>query len=132
MKKLYGLAFLFVFVSCIKKKQEEKVLDAMTNGQWKVTSFVKGSNDLTSNFAPYRFQFKTNNTVDAINNGTVENTGTWNEDVNAQTISSNFINAANPVVLLNGTWKITNNSWTWVEANQTVNNELLALRLDKQ
>ena len=132
MKKLYVLIFLFALVSCIKKKQEEKVLDAMTNGQWKVTSFVKGNTDLTTSFASYRFQFKANNTVEAMNNGTVEKTGTWNEDVNAQTISSNFINAATPVVLLNGTWKITNNSWTWVEANQTVNNELLALRLDKQ
>jgi hypothetical protein len=131
MKKFYALIFLLALIACVKKKQEEKVLNAMTNGQWKVTSFIKGNADLTSDFAVYQFQFKTNNTVDAINNGTVEKTGSWQEDVNAQTITSNFANAANPLALINGTWQITNNSWTWVEAKQTVNNELLTLRLDK-
>lgn len=87
---------------------------------------------MTANFAPYKFQFKTDYTVDAINNGTVEKTGTWNADAVAQSITSNFSNAVDPVALLNGTWAITNNSWTWVEAKQTASGELLLLRLDKQ
>ena len=133
MKKLYFfLLVLIIFGGCVKKKQEEKVLDAMTNGQWKVTIFTKGSTDLTANFDPYKFQFKSNNTVDAINNGTVEKTGSWDEDMAARTITSNFTNTGNPLLLLNGTWKIINNSWTWVEAQQTLNNELMTLRLDKQ
>lgn len=108
------------------------VVQAMVNGQWKVTNFNKGGTDITTSFAVYKFQFKTDLTVDAINNGNIEKTGSWNADANAQSITSNFTNAVNPLALLNGTWAITNNSWTWVEAKQTLNGELLSLRLDKQ
>ena len=132
MSKLYTLVFLFILLGCVKKKEEAMVANAMTNGQWKVTYFKKGTADVTTDFSTYLFQFKTNYTVDAINNGTIEKTGSWNADASAQTITSTFPNAANPIVLLNGTWQITNNSWTWVEATQTVNGEVQILRLDKQ
>ena len=132
MKNIYLVVFLIFFLGCIKKKQEDMVVNAMVNGQWKVTNFKIDALDVTTDFATYKFQFKTNLTVDAINNGSIEKTGSWNADATAQTITSNFTNAFNPLVLLNGTWQITNNSWTWVEARQTVNNELLTLRLDKQ
>jgi hypothetical protein len=133
MKNLYPFFFLIILAGCKKeKKAENLVVQAMVNGQWKVTNFTKGAIDKTTDFGPYKFQFKTNFTVDAINNGTVEETGSWNADASAQTITSDFANAISPLALLNGTWKITNNSWTWVEANQTANGELLNLRLDKQ
>lgn len=133
MKKLYPLLFLILLAGCKKEKQAENlVVQAMVNGQWKVTKFTKGGTDKTSDFASYKFQFQTNFTVDAINNGSLEKTGSWNADASSQTITSNFSNATNPLALLNGTWKITNNSWTWVEASQTVNGELMNLRLDKQ
>lgn len=133
MKKLYPLLFLIILAGCKKEKKAENiVVQAMVNGQWKVTNFNKGGTDMTNNFATYKFQFKADYTVDAINNGNVEKTGTWNADAVAQSITSNFTNAANPVALLNGTWTITNNSWTWVEAKQTTNGELINLRLDKQ
>lgn len=133
MKKLYPLVLLIVLAGCKKEKKVENiVIQAMVNGQWKVSNFNKGGTDMTANFAPYKFQFKTDYTVDAINNGTVEKTGTWNADAVAQSITSNFSNAVDPVALLNGTWAITNNSWTWVEAKQTASGELLLLRLDKQ
>lgn len=133
MKKLYPLVLLIVLAGCKKEKKAENiVIQAMVNGQWKVSNFNKGGTDMTANFAPYKFQFKTDYTVDAINNGTVEKTGTWNADAVAQSITSNFSNAVDPVALLNGTWAITNNSWTWVEAKQTASGELLLLRLDKQ
>jgi len=132
MNRLYYIIFLFVLIGCVKKKEENIVVNAMVNGQWKVTKFKKGSTDVTTDFSSYLFQFKTNFTVDAINNGTIEKTGSWNADASAETITSTFSNAANPIVLLNGTWQITNNSWTWVEASQTVNGEVQNLRLDKQ
>ena len=131
MKKFYAVIFLFFLVACIKKKQEDMVVNAMVEGQWKITKFITGATDITTDFASYKFQFKTNFTVDAINNGTVENTGTWNADATTQTITSNFTNAGSPLTFLNGTWQITNNSWTWVEATQTVNGQLYSLRLDK-
>ena len=133
MKKLYPLLLLIILVGCKKEKKAENiVIQAMVNGQWKVTNFSKGGTDMTTSFSTYKFQFKTDFTVDAINNGSVEKTGSWNADAAAQSITSTFSNALNPVALLNGTWAITNNSWTWVEAKQTLNGELLSLRLDKQ
>ncbi|MGZ3951540.1 MAG: hypothetical protein ACXVBZ_09095 [Flavisolibacter sp.] len=132
MNKVYPVILLFILFGCIKKKEESLVVQAMVDGQWKVTNFKKAGSDVTTDFANYKFQFKTNFTVDAINNGTIEKTGSWNADATSQTITSNFPSAVNPLVLLNGTWQITNNSWTWVEASQTVNGELLNLRLDKQ
>lgn len=132
MKIQYLLIFLIISFACNKeKKAENLVVQAMVNGQWKVTNFNKGGTDMTSDFASYQFQFKNNFTVDALNSGSVEKTGSWNADATSQSITSNFQNAVNPVALLNGTWIITNNSWTWVEAKQSVNGELMSLRLDK-
>ena len=136
---LMKMVFLLLCVSvctsgCLKAKediQENLVLKAMTDGQWQMTKFVKGTTDMTADFKPYRFQFRTNNTVEAINNGVVEKTGTWSADQEAKTITSLFTNASATVMLLNGTWNITKNSWTFVEATQTVNSEILKLRIDK-
>lgn len=132
MKRLYPLILLLLAAGCSKeKKQEDLVIQAMVNGQWKVTSFNDGSSDRTADFTGYSFQFKTNLTVDAINGSSIQATGTWNADAAAQTITSNFASGVSPLVLLNGTWTITNNSWTWVEARQTVNGSIWTLRLDK-
>jgi hypothetical protein len=107
------------------------VIDAMTSGQWKVVNFKNDNSDVTSDFAPYTFQFKQNLTVDAINNSSVEKTGTWTADANAKTISSTFTNANSTISLLNGTWQITDNSWDYVVASQTINGTLRSLRLEK-
>ena len=133
MKKLYLLILFAALLGCRKEKKVENiVIQAMVKGQWVVTNFNKGGTDLTTDFIPYKFQFKTDFTVDAINNGSVEKTGTWNADAASQSITSNFTNAVNPLALLNGTWTITNSYWTWVEAEQTVNGEFRTLRLDKK
>lgn len=136
MKKLYTIVFLVAALGCAKEKQEQVqqnlIVQAMVNGQWKVTSFKRDALDITADFAPYKFQFKENLTVDAINNGTVEKTGSWNADPAALTITSNFSNAVNPLVLLNGTWKINNTTWTSVEASLSISGENRSLRLDKE
>ena len=135
MNKLIGLLLLTVITSCgkdaIKKKQENLVMQAITNGQWKVSLYDKGGTDIAGNFAAYAFQFKDNFTVDAINNGVVEKTGTWNANADTQTFSSYFVNVSEPLLLLNGDWLITSSSWTYVKARQTVNGELRILRLEK-
>jgi hypothetical protein len=132
MSKVFTLFLLLFFFSCNKEEiARNAVLDAMTSGYWKVVSFKNGAADVTSDFSSYKFQFKENLTVDAINNTTVEKTGSWNADTNAKTITSSFTNAGNPLILLNGTWQITNSDWTFVEASQTVNGELRTLRLEK-
>jgi hypothetical protein len=105
----------------------------MTNGQWKVTKFMQGTTNATNDFSDYKFQFKENNSVDAIrvSNSAIEKSGAWSADPGARTITSQFTNAAPTLMLLNGTWRITNNSWTFVEATQNVSGVDHSLRLDK-
>ncbi len=131
---LAALLFCLSLFSCkkaIENAQEDLVIKAMTDGQWRVTKFTKDATDVTASFATYKFQFRENKTVEAINNGATESTGTWNANAEAKTITSNFPSGNGTVGLLNGTWNITRNSWTYVEATQTVNGEVRSLRLDK-
>ena len=135
MKNIYALIFLIVVAGCSKEKKQEiaenLILKAMTDGQWKVTNYTKGGTNITTDFTPYKFQFKTNLTVEAINNGTVEKTGSWSADPNTQSITSNFAGVVEPLALLNGTWTITQTTWTSVKATQTVGGEVRNLQLDK-
>jgi hypothetical protein len=80
----------------------------------------------------YKFKYYSNKTVDAINNGTVERTGNWDGNADARTTWANFTGAPHPISLINGTWNITRNSWTYVEASQTLGADTKMMRLDKQ
>lgn len=104
----------------------------MTNGQWVITSFTDNGNNITSSFSSYKFQYYSNKTVDAIKNGTVEITGTWDGSATTMTTSANFPGATSPLDLINGTWHIDDNSWTYVAASQTNGSEIKTMRLDKQ
>ena len=116
----------------VEKKAEDAILKAMTTGKWVITSFTTNGTDITSDFSGYTFQYFDNYTVDAIKNGSVEKTGTWQGDANTMSISANFTNVTNPLLLLNGTWHITDNSWTYVNATMTVGSEVRTLRLENQ
>lgn len=135
MKNILLIASFLLLAGCkkaIESAQENIVIKAMTDGQWKITRFKRDTSDITATFSPYQFQFRADNTVEAINAGAVETKGTWTADTGARTIASSFTNGANATLqLLNGTWAITNNSWTFVEATQMVNGEVRTLRLDK-
>ncbi len=135
MKKIFlALSVCILFFSC--QKTVESVVDdilvqAMTSGKWKINNFTKNGVDFTSNFTGYQFQFNNNKTVDAIKNSVLEKTGTWNANSTNRTIEANFSSAVNPVLMINGLWTITNNSFTFVEATQTTSTEIKTLRLDK-
>jgi hypothetical protein len=116
----------------VDNKKEDIIVSAMTSGQWIVTSFSQNSTDMTSSFSGYKFQYYSNRTVDAIKNNVVEKTGTWNGDASTLTITANFSNVTEPLSLLNGSWHIDNNSWTFVVASQNSTGDSRALRLDKQ
>ena len=136
MKKLYLFLALASLLACKKETavgntQEDLVIQAMTSGSWKVSNYTRGGVDVTSDFQNYTFQFKTNMTVDALSQGTLVKTGSWSADASSQTITSQFASAAHPLPLLNGTFQITNTTWTSVNASQTVSGELRTLRLDK-
>ena len=135
MKQLLIIISLACLTGCkkvIEKKAETAIMNAMTDGQWVITTFISNGTNITTDFSAYRFQYFTNYTVNAIKSGTVENTGNWEGDVNTMSIFANFPNATNPLLLLNGTWHVTDNSWTYVKATMTIGNETRLLRLDKQ
>lgn len=124
----------FFFGSC--KKTAEKiaydlVIQAMTSGQWEITKFTQNGNNITSSFTGYKFQYFSNKTVDAIKNGIKERTGNWDGNASAMTTWAEFTSAPEPISLINGTWNITKNSWTYVEATQTIGAETRTMRLDK-
>lgn len=136
MKQLSFLLVLgLVICSCkktIENVQEDLVIKAMTDGQWAVTNFVHNGNNITADFSTYKFKYYSNKTVDAIKSGTVEKTGNWDGNASAKTTWASFSSAVHPLILINGTWNITRNSWTYVEATQNAGGETKTMRLDKQ
>ena len=136
MKKIILYTTLLLCFSGCKKAvenaQTDLVIMAMTDGQWAVTSFKVNSTNITSDFSAYKFKYYSNKTVDAINNGTVEKTGTWDGNASNMTTQANFSSPAYPLSLINGTWNITNNGWTYVVATQTNGSDVKTMRLDKQ
>jgi len=132
---LLGLFILFICGSCkktIEKAQENAVLDAVTSGYWTVTKYIKGSSDVTGDFTGYKFQFKKNNTVDALRNQVFEHAGQWQANAADRTINAHFSNAPLPLTYLNGLWTITSSTWTSVDATQTINGENCRLLLNKE
>jgi hypothetical protein len=115
----------------IEEKKEDIILDAMTNGQWYIYSFIEGSTDISSSFAPYTFQFYRDGKVSGFTTET-EDKGTWVGDVNALSITTNFPTASAPVSKLNAVWKITNNTWDYVKAETTVQGVKHLLHLKKK
>ncbi len=112
--------------------QEKKVLDFITNGQWKIIELTKSNIDYVGNFTGYQFQFKTNNYVDAIKNGMVQKTGTWQGDATNFTITSAFPgDSVYPLNLLNGIWQIVDGSDNYVKATKNEGGELNILKLEK-
>jgi hypothetical protein len=136
MRFIFCLVVAFVSFSGCKKKvesiKEDLLLKLIVEGQWFVKKYDKGSTDITAAFSPYSFQFKKDFTVDAINFGTVENTGTWNGSIDTKTITSNFQNPSPTLALLNGTWLVTDSGLDYVKATQSINGQACLLLLQKK
>ena len=132
---LTAILAILLFTGCkkaVEQAQEDLVLQAMTDGQWAITNFKDNGTNISADFSSYRFKYYSNKTVDAINNGTVEATGTWDGNATTMTTSANFSSAGYPLNLINGSWHIDNNSWTFVVASQVIGSETKNMRLDKQ
>ncbi|HEY6063273.1 MAG TPA: hypothetical protein VIV35_06665 [Chitinophagaceae bacterium] len=135
MKTALFLILSFLIAGCKKTAenvQQDLVIMAMTDGQWAVTSFTQNGTNITADFASYKFKYYSNKTVDAIKNGTVEKTGSWDGDAASMTTWANFTSPPYPLNLINGSWHIDRNSWTYVEATQIAGTETRTMRLDKQ
>lgn len=134
-KAITALLVIALLAGCkkvIEKKKEDALIEAMTDGQWAITSFVHNGNTITQNFSSYTFQYYDDKTVDAIKNGSVDKTGTWDGDISTMTTWANFDNVTAPLSLINGSWHIDNSTWTHVVASQTNGSETKTMRLDKQ
>ncbi len=138
MKKFYFILLLISlgFTQCkktIENIQEDLVTKAMTDGQWVITKFIYNGTTITADFNGYHFKYYDNpKKVDAVKNGTLELTGNWGGNSADMTTWANFTGSAYPLNLINGTWNITRNSWTYVEATQNSGTETKTMRLDKQ
>lgn len=135
MKKILALCLVVILLpgckKAVQKIQQNLIIDAMTDGEWKVTSFTRDGTNITADFSTYTFRYYSDRTVDAKVNGTVQQTGSWDGDMNTQTTWAEFISAVYPLALINGTWKIDRNSWTFVEATQEEGGHKSVMRLDK-
>ena len=134
MKGLLLIMLSLSLVSCKKIKeniQEKQAMEWITSGQWKIAGYLDAGVDKTAELSAYTFRFKSNRTVDALKNGTLETSGTWQDNQANRTIYSNFPSASYPLILLNATWTVTNGSETSVTATATVNGELRNLKLSK-
>lgn len=135
IRRLAVAAFVLITLAgckkTIEKIQEDLIIKAMTEGQWKITRFTDNGTDITSSFSTYKFQYYKDKTVDAINGSTVEKRGNWDGDAATMTTWANFDGVTTPLSLINGSWHIDNNSWTFVEATQTTSGGNKKMRLDK-
>jgi hypothetical protein len=136
MKRIVPLFVLLCFLGSCKKSiqdiKEDLVIKAMTDGQWKVTSFTRNGTDITADFSGYRFKYYKDKTVDAIKNSVFEMKGQWSGDAATMTTWANFTAAVQPLVFINGDWHIDNNSWTFVVASQVIGVETKTMRLEKE
>lgn len=137
MKKfiLILLSSTFLLSGCKKAAEnalDDLILKSMTSGQWIVTNFTENSTNKTADFAGYTFQYHTNKTVDAIKDGNIEKTGNWDGSTFNKTTWAEFPGATLPLTLLNGTWKISNNTWDYVIASQTNGSSTKTFRIDKK
>ncbi len=129
-----AFSLLLMLTGCkkaIENVQEDLVIRAMTDGEWVINGFTLNGTTITADFSAYKFKYYSNRTVDAIKNGAVEKTGTWDGNATTMVISANFPSAAYPLIHINGNWLVTRNGWTYVEATQTVGTDVKTLRLDK-
>ena len=117
------IILLTCFFSCkkaIEQKKQDLIVQAMTSGRWIIQNYTAGNTDVTAEFTGYEFQFYNNGTVDGIYNSSATS-GTWAGNASQLTMSANFPNTGRPLSRLNGLWKITDNSWTYVNASLDTN-----------
>lgn len=134
MKVLLGMILLLSLAGCNKIKeniQKRLAMEFITNGQWKVASYDLNGQDKTADLKDYTFRFKSNRTVEALKNGVLITTGTWQENEENRTIHSNFLSASYPLTLLNAVWTVIDGNENFVTANASANGETKNLKLEK-
>ena len=136
MKNLLRFLFVaFVALSSCKKAIEDTkkniLLGMITNGQWYVESFKEADADITDNFTGFLFSFEENGTV----TGSRQNeshSGTWEGVISTYSIISEFPAAGEPLIKLNGTWKVKDSAEDYVLAEKQADSATSVLKLRKK
>lgn len=129
---IFGLG-LMAATSCKKAVDDVKknyVLDIMTDGKWFVESYTDAGTSITNQFFGYVFKFNEDGTVTSTK-GTAVQTGTWVGDIRNYSITSNFPDAGEPLLKLNGTWVVKDSSENFVLAEMGSGNNTAVLKLRK-
>lgn len=131
---LTGSIALLLSMSCkkaIEKKAENMIMEAITNGEWIVEQYFEGSNNLSNQFQNYYFKFNSDGTLTGTIDSSVTN-GTWTPNVSNYTITSNFPTAIDPLLKLNGVWKLKDSDWDYVKAEMETSGGTKVLTLRKK
>lgn len=132
---LLFISIVVLFAGCkrtVENIGENILVSAMTDGKWAITVFtVNGGPNTFLDFSGYRFKYFSNKTVNVTRLDTLKLTGTWDADISTKTTWANLPGAIHPLSQVNGAWLITKNSWSYVEATQTVGTDVKFMRLDK-
>jgi hypothetical protein len=135
MKKLMVVFVLLSLCgSCkkaIEKKQEQILMNAITDGSWIVEQYFEGSANISAEFLNYEFKFNSDGTVQSTY-GAAKEMGTWSGSIADQTITSNFPSAGDTLKKINGVWKWLDSDWDYVKAEKTVGVDKNTLHLRKK
>ena len=121
---LFSLLFItlaFTSVGCkklVEKIQENAITALITENLWLMNSFTEAGTDLTASFSGYEFQFNKDYTLYGLKTGSPTMSGTWSPNIDSLTISTNFPSATGDFKKLNGVFKITNTTTSYVKANR--------------
>jgi hypothetical protein len=127
------LICVLLFFSCKKVVEDQKrqaVMSFITNGQWKIQSYLVDTVSITAEFEGYTFKFNDNGTVVG-DNGSTSAMGTWSGDVSDYSITSEFSGAGDPCQKLNGHWIIKDSGLTFVKADLKTTGATMHLHLVK-
>lgn len=126
--------FCFLTNSCLKKTVEEATNDLfvniMTDGQWKVTNYMEGTTDLTTDYDGWVIKYYSNNTSTSTKGSTIIN-GTWSGGLATNKMTVNSTTAIAPIDKLVGTWDILSGTLTVGKFSQNKNGAILKLELTK-
>jgi hypothetical protein len=124
----------FIFTSCEKAEQflqKAVIKQIITNDRWVVEIFTVSGVDVTSDYAPYEFEFNANGIVTAYK-ATDAITGDWKEDITTMSIETHFNSTEVPLQLFNTIWYIGKTAPTYVEARSVTATAVLTMKLVKK
>jgi hypothetical protein len=126
------ICILFAF-SCKKAVEDQKrqmVMSFITNGHWKVESYLVDTVAITTEFEGYKFKFNDDGSVTG-DNGSTSASGTWIGEVSDYSITSQFPGSGDPFQKLDGHWVIKDSGLTFVKADLNASGATMHLHLVK-